>query len=60
MENYKMSGKSQGISKWMISGNPGVMWVLSHMGATEARHKYYVSVVVYDFVVISLASKLCV
>ena len=23
MENCKMSGKSQGILKWMISGNPG-------------------------------------
>ena len=24
MENRKMSGKSQGILKWMISGNPGM------------------------------------
>ena len=22
MENYKMSGKKQGILRWMISGNP--------------------------------------
>ena len=24
MENCKMSGKSQGILKWMISGNPAI------------------------------------
>ena len=25
MENFKMSGKSQGILRWMISGNPGIL-----------------------------------
>ena len=26
MENCEMSGKSQGILKWMISGNPVMVW----------------------------------
>ena len=26
MENCKMSGKSQGIVRWMISGNPGNLY----------------------------------
>ena len=43
MENCKMSGKSQGIWRWMISGNPGMNYfmlkfVISGKGGLNIQH----------------------